>query len=121
MLKPLRNETDYRAALAEAERLWDAAEGSSEADSLELLALLIEDYESKHYPIADPDPIDFLTHALEMRGMKTEDLEPYIGGRTDEVLNRIRPLSLEMTQNLTEGLHLSAEVLIRRYALKDTA
>ena len=54
MLKPLRNETDYRAALAEAERLWDAPEDSPEADNLELLALLIEDYESKHYPIADP-------------------------------------------------------------------
>ncbi|MFZ4700229.1 MAG: helix-turn-helix domain-containing protein [Candidatus Methylumidiphilus sp.] len=121
MLKPLRNETDYRAALDEAERLWDAPEDSPEADSLELLALLIEDYESRNYPIADPDPIDFLIHALEARGMNAEDLEPFIGGRVDEVLNRVRPLSLDMIRNLTEGLHLPAEVLIRRYPLQDAA
>ena len=121
MLKPLRNEADYRTALAEAERLWDAPEGSPEADNLELLALLIEDYESKHYPIADPDPIDFLIHAIEARGMKTEDLKPYIGGKIDDVLTRVHPLSLEMIQNLTQGLHLPAEVLIRRYPLKDVA
>ncbi|MCX7109264.1 MAG: transcriptional regulator [Proteobacteria bacterium] len=121
MLKPLRNETDYRAALDEAERLWDAPEDSPEADSLELLALLIEDYESRNYPIADPDPIDFLIHAIEARGMDAEDLEPFIGGRVDEVLNRVRPLSLDMIRNLTEGLHLPAEVLIRRYPLQDAA
>jgi HTH-type transcriptional regulator/antitoxin HigA len=120
-LKPLRTETDYRAALAEAERLWDASEGSPDADRLELLALLIEDYETRHYPIDDPDPIGFLLHAMEARGLETKDLEPYLGERADEVLNRVRPLSLEMIRNLTEGLGLPAEVLIRRYPLRDAA
>jgi HTH-type transcriptional regulator/antitoxin HigA len=120
-LKPLRTETDYRAALSEAERLWDAPEGSPEADRLELLALLIEDYETRHYPVDDPDPIDFLRHAMEARGLEPKDLEPFIGERADEVLSRARPLSLEMIRNLAEGLALPAEVLIRRYALRDAA
>jgi antitoxin component HigA of HigAB toxin-antitoxin module len=86
-LKLLRNEAAYHAALNEAERLWDAPE----ADRLELLALLIEDYEARHYPIDDPDPIDFLRHAMEARGLESKDLEPYLGERADEVLIRRIP------------------------------
>ena len=121
--KPLRSEPEYRAALAEADRLWDAPDHSPEADRLELLALLIEDYEKRHYPIPDPDPIDFLLHAMEARGLTRKDLEPYIGsrGRVAEILNRTRPLSLEMIRNLAEGLELPAEVLIRRYSLRKAA
>jgi HTH-type transcriptional regulator/antitoxin HigA len=121
LLKPLRTESDYRAALQEAERLWDAPEDSLEADTLDLLTLLIQDYETNHYAISDPDPIDFLIHAIEARGMEAKDLEPYIGGRIDEIFNRVRPLSLEMIRNLHDGLHLPADVLIRRYPVKEAA
>ncbi|MGZ8219678.1 helix-turn-helix domain-containing protein [Methylomagnum sp.] len=120
-LKPLRTETDYRAALHEAEQLWDAPDNTPEADRLKLLALLIEDYETRHYPINDPDPIDFLRHAIEARGLETKDLEPFMGEHAEAVLNRARPLSLEMIRNLTEGLGLPVEVLIRRYPLREAA
>jgi HTH-type transcriptional regulator/antitoxin HigA len=122
-LKPIRTEVDYQAALKEAEALWDAPEGNLEADRLEVLTLLIQDYEAKHYPIPDPDPIDFLLHVMEARELTRKDLEPYIGsrGRVAEVLNRTRPLSLDMIRRLAEGLQVPAEVLIKRYPLRQVA
>jgi HTH-type transcriptional regulator/antitoxin HigA len=80
-LKPIRTKKDYQAALADVERLWDAPAKSPEADQLDVLTLLIEQYERQHFPIADPDPIDFLCHVMEARGMTRKDLEPYIGPR----------------------------------------
>lgn len=122
-LKPIRTKKEYQAALAEAELLWDAFAKSPEADRLDVLTLLIEQYERQRFPIADPDPIDFLTHVMEARGMTRKDLEPYIGprGRVSDILNRIRPLSLEMIRRLSAGLKLPAEVLIRPYHLRHEA
>lgn len=120
-LKPIRTKKDYQAALAEVELLWDAPVKSPEADRLDVLTLLIEQYERQHFPIADPDPIDFLAHVMEARGMTRKDLEPYIGprGRVSDILNRIRPLTLEMIRKLSGGLKLPAEVLIRPYPLRE--
>lgn len=122
-LKPIRTKKDYQAALAEAERLWDAPAKSPEADRLGVLVLLIEDYERQHHPIPDPDPIDFLIHVMENRGLTRKDLEPYIGprGRVSDILNRTRPLTLGMIRLLAEGLKLPAEVLIRPYELRKEA
>jgi HTH-type transcriptional regulator/antitoxin HigA len=122
-LKPIRTKKDYQSALAEVEHLWDAPARSPEADRLDVLTLLIEHYERQHIPIADPDPIDFLAHVMEARGMTRKDLEPYIGprGRVSDILNRIRPLTLEMIRKLSEGLKLPAEVLIRPYPLRREA
>ena len=121
-LQPIRTKSDYAAALREAERLWDAPEKSPEAEQLEVL-LLIEDYERRHFPIDSPDPIDFLLNVMEWRGLSRKDLEPYIGSRARvaEVLNRVRPLSLEMIRRLASGLKLPADVLIRGYELKRAA
>ena len=122
-LQPIRTKSDYAAALREAERLWDAPEKSSEAEQLEVLSLLIEDYERRHFPIDSPDPIDFLLSVMEWRGLSRKDLEPYIGSRARvaEVLNRVRPLTLEMIRRLASGLKLPADVLIRGYELKRAA
>lgn len=122
-LKPIRTKTDYRAALAEAERLWDAPAKSADADRLDVLLLLIENYERAHYPIADPDPIEFLLLVMENRGLSRKDMEPYLGprGRVSDILNRIRPLTLEMIRRLADGLKLPAEVLIRPYELRQMA
>lgn len=116
-MKPIRSETDYRAALSEIESLWDTEEGTPEADLLEVLALLVQDYERRHCPMPDPDPIDFLAHVMEARGLTRKDLEPYLGhrGRVAEVLGRVRPLTLEMIRRLVDGLDLPADVLVRRY------
>jgi HTH-type transcriptional regulator/antitoxin HigA len=122
-LKPIRTKTDYRAALAEAERLWDAPAKSADADRLDVLLLLIENYERAHFPILDPDPIEFLLLVMENRGLSRKDMEPYLGprGRVSDILNRIRPLTLEMIRRLADGLKLPAEVLIRPYELRQMA
>ncbi len=122
-LKPIHNEADYRAALAEAEALWEAADGSPEADRLEVLALLIGAYEQSNYPIEAPDPVSFLEYVMESRGLSRKDLEPYIGprGRVSDIMNRVRPLSLEMIRRLSAGLNIPAEVLIQDYPLRQVA
>lgn len=122
-LKPIKTERDYRAALKLAETLWDAPEGTSEADRLDVLTMLIQAYEAKHHPVRDPEPVDFLLYVMEQRGLSRKDLEPYIGSRARvaEVLNRIRPLTLEMIRRLSEGLGLPAEVLVQRYELRRAA
>ena len=122
-LKPIKTKTEYKAALREVEALFDAPEGTPQADKLEVLAMLVEKYEAEHYPIPAPDPIDFLNYAMEARGLTRKDLEQYIGsrGRVAEVLNRARPLTLAMIRRLSEGLSLPADVLIADYELRHAA
>ncbi len=122
-LRPIRTKREHQAALREIEALWEAPSGSPEADRLEVLTLLVEAYERKQYPIEAPDPIDFLLFVMEARAMTRKDLEPYIGSRARvaEVLNRVRPLTLEMIRRLASGLNLPADVLIRGYELKRAA
>jgi HTH-type transcriptional regulator/antitoxin HigA len=122
-LKPIRTKREHQAALKAIESLWDAHEGTAEADRLEVLVLLVEAYERKHFPIEAPHPIDFLLHVMEARGLTRRDLERYIGSRARvaEVLNRVRPLTLEMIRRLAAGLKLPADVLIRGYGLKKAA
>lgn len=122
-LRPIRTKREHQAALREIEALWEAPSGSPEADRLEVLTLLVEAYERKQYPIDAPDPIDFLLFVMEARAMTRKDLEPYIGSRARvaEVLNRVRPLTLEMIRRLASGLKLPADVLIRGYELKRAA
>jgi HTH-type transcriptional regulator/antitoxin HigA len=120
-LKPIRTKKDYQTALATVDQLWNARAKSLEADRLDVLAMLIESYERQHFPIPDPDPIEFLNHVMEARGLVRKDLEPYIGprGRVSDILNRTRPLTLEMIRRLADGLKIPAEVLIRPYSLRE--
>jgi HTH-type transcriptional regulator / antitoxin HigA len=122
-VKPIRTKRDYGAALRRAEQLMQARQGSADADELEVLSLLIESYEAKHFPIDDPDPISLLEHVMEAQGLARRDLEPFIGSRARvaEVLNRVRPLTLEMIRRLTDGLKLPADVLVRPYPLRRAA
>ena len=114
-LKPIRTEADYQAALAEVERLWGARSGTSDGDRLEILARLIDPYESERFPMDPPDSIDAIRFRIEQQGMSRKDLEELIGTRTRvaEVLNRRRALSINMIRRLHERLGISAEVLIR--------
>ena len=122
-LKPIRSKRDYEAALKQAEAWWDAPEGSPKAERLDVLTLLIQDYEARHFPMEPPDPIEFLLYIMEQRALSRKDLEPFIGSRARvaEVLNRVRPLSLEMIRSLSEGLGLPADVLVQRYELRQAA
>lgn len=116
-IRPIKTEADYAAALAEVATILHAAPDTPEGDWLDVLTTLIEVYESQHYPIEPPDPIEAILYHLESRGLSRHDLEPYLGGRgrVSEVLNRKRPLSLEMIRKLHTGLGIPAAVLIQPY------
>ena len=81
--------------------------------------MIVEDYEKQHYPIEPPDPIDLILFVMEANGLKQKDMLPYFGtrARTSEILNRRRPLTLEMIRKLADGLKLPADLLVKPYAL----
>jgi HTH-type transcriptional regulator/antitoxin HigA len=114
-IKPIRTKRDYEAALTEIERLWGTKAGTPEGDRLDVLATLIDAYETEHYPMDPPDPIEAIKFRMEQQGLTRRDLEEIIGTRTRiaEVLNRKRALSITMIRRLHERLGISAEVLIR--------
>ena len=103
-IKPIRTEADYQAALREIESLMDAALESPEGERLDVLTTLVEAYESKHYPMELPDPVEAIKFEMERRGLTVKDLEPMIGksNRVYEILNHKRSLTLKMIWNLHE-------------------
>ena len=113
--KPLRSEQDYERALQDIERLWGAKSGTPKGDHLDILAMLIDAYETEHYRMDLPDPIEAIKFRMDQQGLTRKDLERVLGTRTrvSEVLNRKRGLSINMIRQLNEKLGISAEVLIR--------
>jgi HTH-type transcriptional regulator / antitoxin HigA len=118
-LQPIRNRETHRAALTEIERLFDVPAGTPEFDRLEILVTLVEEYERKHEPILPPEPIEAILYYMESRGLTRHDLEPAIGSRARvaEILNRKRPLTLEMIRRLHQQLGIPAQTLIQPYLL----
>lgn len=112
--KPIKSERDYRRALAEIDRLMDAAPNTPSGDRLDVLVTLVEAWEAEHYPIDPPDAVEAIRFAMEQRGLTRRDLEPYIGSRARvaEVLNRKRSLTLAMIRRLHAGLGIPAEALL---------
>lgn len=122
-IRPIRTEADYRAALKEAERLWDAEPGTPEGDQVEVLSTLIEAYEAREHPIAAPDPIAAILFMMQQKGLTRRDLEPAIGSRSrvSEILNRRRPLTLPMVRALSELLDIPTDVLVQAYEIRSAA
>ena len=122
-IRPIKTEADYQDALEEIGCIFDAASDTPEGDRLEVLTTLVEVYEDRHYEIPLPDPIEAIRYYMESRGLSRRDLEPYIGsrGRVAEILNRKRPLSLEMIRRLHSGLGIPAEVLIQPHESRHVA
>jgi HTH-type transcriptional regulator/antitoxin HigA len=118
-IHPIRIEADYDAALGEVEDLWGAKARTPEGDRLDVLLVLVHDYESKHHPVDPPDPVDAIRFRVEQMNLTRKDLEPLLGprGRVAEVLNRRRPLSLAMIRNLHQKLRIPLESLIADGAL----
>lgn len=119
-IKPIRNEADYEEAIAELDRLWGAEPNTPAGDKLDVLVTLIEAYELETDPIGPPDPIAALHHYLERLELTPSALVPYIGDEAVvmAVLERRRPLSLDMIRRLHEGLDIPADVLIQEYQLE---
>ena len=121
MITAMNSENDYKAALREIEELIDrnARAGTQEGDRLNILGLLVQDYEIKRIESYAPDPIEALKFRMEQMGLTSRDLVPLIGSRSkvSEVLSRKRPLSLAMVRALHKGLGIPAKSLIREQSL----
>lgn len=116
-ISAIRTKEDYFAAMKEVSALIDLDPmfESPEGERLDVLGTLIQAYETKHYPIDPPDPIDAIKFRMDQSGLTVKDLVPYIGpvNRVYEILSHKRSLSLSMIRRLSEGLNIPAEILIR--------
>lgn len=116
-VQPIKTEKDYQQALNRLEAIFDAKKETSEGDELELLGVLIDQYENKHFPINLPDPVEAIKFRMEQLGYTQTDLAKVVGlkSRASEILNRKRKLSLEMIRQLHEKLNIPTDVLIQAY------
>jgi HTH-type transcriptional regulator/antitoxin HigA len=119
--RPLKTEKDYAAALAEIKSLWGAEEGTSDGNRLDLLLVLVNAYEEEHDAIDPPDPIEAVLQRMQDRGMTRQELGDLLhvgSGRVSEILNRRRPLTIDMIRKLSAGLGLSEHCLLQEYELE---
>jgi HTH-type transcriptional regulator/antitoxin HigA len=110
----IKNEDDYNNALSAIDKLLGAPENSILSERLEILSILVEDYENKYYQIDMPDPIEAIKARQEELGISRKDLEPIIGsrGRISEIFSRKRNLTLPMIRKLHNLLNIPASILI---------
>lgn len=119
-LKVIKTEAEYKDALSTLQEFLnlDPDSGTKEAEHLELLSLLVRDYESRQFSFPPPDPVEAIKFRMEQQGFSQRDLMPYIGSRSkiSEVLSRKRPLTLSMIRALHEGLGIPADALLPKTA-----
>jgi len=120
-IRAIRNEADYDWALAEIARYFEnqPVPGTEDADRFDVLASLIEAYEAKHWTIEPTDPIEAIEFRMELSGYTQKDLSELIGSRSraSEILNRKRPLTMQMAHKLSVEWNIPAEVLLKPYHL----
>lgn len=95
----------------------DIKESSKESDELEILVILVKDYENEHFPIPRPNPIEAIRFRLEQMEMSETELSEILGyrSRKSEILSGKRKSNLKMIRKLNDVLHIPAEVLIQPY------
>ena len=116
-IKPIKTDKDYKQALERLESIFDAQKGSPDGDELEVLGILVDQYENEHFPIGLPDPIEAIKFRMEQMGYNQTDLANIVGlkSRASEILNKKRKLSLEMIRQLHDRLNIPTDVLIQIY------
>ncbi len=116
-LKPIKTKKDYQQALDRLEVIFDSKKETQEGDELEILGILIDQYENEHFPIGLPDPIEAIKFRMEQMGYSQNDLAKVVGlrSRASEILSKKRKLSLEMIRQLHEKLNIPTDVLIQAY------
>ena len=116
-IRPIKSEADYKLALKRLEEVFDAPAGTPESDEADILGVLVDEYEKKHYPIETTDPIEAIRIRMEELQLRQIDLVEVFGSksRVSEILNRKRKLTVEMIRQLTKRLNLSPELLITDY------
>lgn len=118
-MKPIRTEQDYDQALERLNEIFFAPENTPESDELEVLSVLIEAYETRHYSIEAPDPIAAIKIRMEEKNLRQKDLVGLFGSksRVSEVLNRKKKLTVDMIRNLNKLLDLPTDILVQEYTL----
>ena len=116
-IKPIKTKKDYQQALERLDVIFDAGKGTPEGDELEILSILIQQYENEKFPIDLPDPIEAIKFRMEQLGYTQTDLAKVVGlkSRASEILNKKRKLSLEMIRQIHEKLNIPTDVLIQAY------
>ncbi len=116
-IKVIKTEAEYDAAMQRLEHIFDAKKDTPEGDELELLSLVIDNYEKEHFPIDLPDPIETIKYRMDQMGYKQKDLADIIGlkSRVSEVLNKKRKLTLEMVRKIHHSLNIPTDVLLKEY------
>jgi HTH-type transcriptional regulator/antitoxin HigA len=116
-LKPIKTKKDYQQALERLEEIFDAKKGTTEGDELEILSMLIEQYENDQFPIDLPDPIEAIKFRMEQLGYTQTDLAKVVGlkSRASEILSKKRKLTLDMIRQLHDKLNIPTDVLIQSY------
>lgn len=117
----LTNEKEYQSALKEIEGLINnVKKNTPEGNRFELLCLLVENYEDKHFPIDDPDPIDMIKFRMDQLNLKSKDLGKILGykERASEILSRKRRLTLSMIRKINASLGIPIDILVKEYELK---
>lgn len=114
-IKPIKSEADYEAAMEQLEDLWAAKPGTPEADQLEVLGILIDQYEAQQFPIAAPNAVDAVLFYMEQNGLDRAELGKLLGSRSraSEFLNHKTSLSLTQIRKLNEAWGIPADVLIQ--------
>lgn len=115
--KVIKTEEDYNKTLDRLELIFDAVPGSAKFDEVELLGLLIKDYEDKHYPISLPDPIEAVKIKMEDLGLDVNDLRLILGSEEHviEFLNKREELTLKKAQNLHYWLNIPSDVFMNAH------
>lgn len=115
--KVLKSESDYNKAITRTEELFDLEPGNDGFDELELLLLLVKDYEDKFYPMPMPDPIEVIKLKMEELGMKNKDLIPIIGseGHVSSILSGRRKITLDMARSIAKLLQIPSYIFINEH------
>jgi HTH-type transcriptional regulator/antitoxin HigA len=125
-IRPIRNDQDHRAALAEIDACWGAPDGTERGDKLEVLVALVESYEARRWPIdgeVNFDPIDALQYAIDELGHSQAELAELLGSRSraSEILARRRALTVDMIHKISEAWKIPADLLVRPYKIEHAA
>ena len=114
MNKIIKNDADYEKALERLDIIFDAKPNSSEGDELELLVLLVKEYEDRVYPVLPPDPIEAIKLSMEEKGLKSKDLVPWFGSKSyvSQILNKQKPLTANLMRVLHKNLGIPTDILL---------
>ena len=116
-MKIIKTKKDYQQALERLEVIFDSKKGSAKGDELEILSMLIDNYENEHFPVGFPDPVEAIKFRMEQLDYNQSDLANVVGlkSRASEILSKKRKLSLEMIRQIHDRLKIPTEVLIQAY------